>query len=74
MGRLGNSELRKDTGGNHVGNPRFDFKKRPTRTPKSYVFALLANIKDPETGERLVDDPAFQAAAGIAKPQQKQVA
>lgn len=43
-----------------------------TKAGRSLVFALIGHIQDPETGERLSDDPQFRAAAGIAdKPSEK---
>jgi hypothetical protein len=65
MGRLGDGKFWESNGGNRMDNSDKHFSEVPRRVTKSAVFRLIAHLQDPDTGERIIDDPAFRAAANL---------
>lgn len=48
---------------------RRSFKSNLVSPSQKLIYALIRNIQDPEKGERLADDPNFQALMSGEKSQ-----
>lgn len=50
-----------------MDDTRRSFKQNFATPSARLMYALLRNIQDPDTGERLADDPNFKALLGQSK-------